>query len=166
MSASRKLLLASGLALAIWPMSYGLWYALFAEHHHLEGMGGSLATAFTRAAERNMAEAGAAIESYAGTKFAYVRHVDVHSHWGGLALLLIIFGAIFDRVGVAERTRLWLAAVLLIGAVLFPLGVILQVVDRGWWPRALAALGSGMVTIALGTVAWGFTRHRGEGKQP
>lgn len=160
MSASRKLLLASGLLLTIWAMSYGLWYALFAEHQHLEGMGASLATAFTRAAERNMAEAGTAIRAYAVTKFAYVRHVDVHSHWGGLALLLIVFGAIFDRLSFEERSRLRLAVILLAGSVIFPLGVILQVVDGSWWPRALAALGSGMVTIALVFVAWGFARQR------
>ena len=160
MSASRKLLLVAGVALAIWAMTYGLWYALFAEHQHLEGMGVSLATAFTRAAERNMTEANAAIRAYADTRFAYVRHVDVHSHWGGLALLLIIFGAIFDRLSFKERARFWLAAVLLAGSVIFPLGVILQVVDPSWWPRALAALGSGMVTIALAFVAWGFGRQR------
>jgi len=160
MSASRKLLLVSGLLLAIWAMTYGLWYAMFAEHQHLEGMGASLARAFTRAAERNMAEAHAAIRAYADTKFAYVRHVDVHSHWGGLALLLIIFGAIFDRLGFEERVRFWLAAVLLAGSVIFPLGVILQVVDRSWWPTALAMLGSGMVTVALAFVAWGFARQR------
>jgi len=160
MSASRKLLLVSGLLLAIWAMTYGLWYAMFAEHQHLEGMGASLARAFTRAAERNMAEAHAAIRAYADTKFAYVRHVDVHSHWGGLALLLIIFGAIFDRLGFEERMRFWLAAVLLAGSVIFPLGVILQVVDRSWWPTALAMLGSGMVTVALAFVAWGFARQR------
>ncbi len=160
MSASRKLLLVSGLALAIGAMTYGLWYALFAEHQHLEGMGASLATAFTRAAERNMTEANAAINAYAETKFAYVRHVDVHSHWGGLALLLIIFGAIFDRLGFEERVRFKLAAVLLAGTVIFPLGVILQVVDRSWWPTALAMLGSGMVTVALAFVAWGFARQR------
>jgi hypothetical protein len=160
MSASRKLLLVSGLLLAIWAMTYGLWYAMFAEHQHLEGMGASLARAFTRAAERNIAEAHAAIGSYAEIKFAYVRHVDVHSHWGGLALLLIIFGAIFDRLGFEERMRFWLAAVLLAGSVIFPLGVILQVVDRSWWPTALAMLGSGMVTVALAFVAWGFARRR------
>ena len=160
MSPSRKLLLVSGLALALWSMTYGLWYAWFAEHQHIEGMGASLATAFTRAAERNMVEAHAAIGSYAVIRFAYVRHVDVHSHWGGLALLLIIFGAIFDRLGFEEHMRFWLAVVLLAGSVIFPLGVILQVVDRSWWPKALAVLGSGMVTVALAFVAWGFARQR------
>jgi len=160
MSASRKLLLIGGLMLVLWAMAYGLWYALFAEHRHLEGMGASLATAFTRAAERNMTEADAAMDAYAKMKFAYVRHVDVHSHWGGLALLLIIFGAIFDRLQFHERTRFWLAVALLVGSVLFPLGVILQVADRGWLPRALAVLGSGMVTAAIVFVAWGFARQR------
>src|SRR5437899_6639238 len=32
MSGSRRLLIIGGVALAIWGMSYGLWYAVFAEH--------------------------------------------------------------------------------------------------------------------------------------
>jgi len=160
MSTSRKLLLIGGLVLVNWAMAYGLWYALFAEHQHLEGMTASLATAFTRAGERNLPDARAAIDAYAKTKFAYVRHVDVHSHWGGLALLLILFGAIFDRVSFSERARLWLAAVFVAGSALFPVGVILQVADPGWLPRALAVLGSGMVTGAMVFVAWGLARQQ------
>ena len=159
MSGSRKLLLAGGLALVLWSMSYGLWYALFDEHQTLEKMGGSLATGFARAAERKLPEANASIDEYAATRFEYVREVDVHSHWGGLATLLLLLGLVFDRVGYAERHRKVLALLLVSGSVLFPLGVILQTFDRGIGPQALAAVGSAMVIIALGAVALGFARQ-------
>lgn len=158
MSASRKLLLISGLALAVWGMGYGLWYALFAEHQALDQMGASLANAFARAAERRMPEAHAALEAFAQSQFNYVRHVDVHSHWTGLAMLLIVFGAIFDRVGFDERKRFYLATMLVVGAVSFPLGVVLQTANRGPIPKALAVLGSALVILALAAVALGFAR--------
>ena len=84
--------------------------------------------------------------------------MDVHSHWGGLALLLIVFGAIFQRVGYAERTRLLLAWMLVAGASIFPLGVLAEIWDRGMLPKAIAVLGSALVTIALAAVAVGFAR--------
>jgi hypothetical protein len=158
MSASRKVLLACGLALVIWAMADGLWYALFAEHQDLEHMGASVTTAFVSAAERKMPEAQAALDSYSETRFRYVRNVDVHSHWGGLALLLIVFGAIFDRVGFSERMRLYLAGMLVAGAVLFPLGVILEVPDRGILPKGIAVLGTALIIAALAAVALGFAR--------
>jgi hypothetical protein len=161
LSAPRKLLLVSGLALAVWGMGYGLCYALFAEHQALEEMGASLASAFSLAAERRMPEAHAALDTFAHTQFNYVRHVDVHSHWTSLAMLLIVFGAIFDRVGFDERKRFYLATMLVVGTVSFPLGVILQTTNRGPIPKAIAVLGSGLVILALAAVALGFARGSG-----
>ncbi|MGH9603994.1 MAG: hypothetical protein ACRD24_16565 [Terriglobales bacterium] len=160
MSRPRKLLIAGGLALIIWGMSYGLWFAVFDEHQTLERMGVSLATAFAKAAERKLPEANSALEDYAATRFEYVREVDVHSHWSGLAMLLIVLGVVFDRVGYDERKRMALAALLLAGSVIFPLGVILQTLDRGPLPKAMAIAGSGMLIVALAAVARGFLRRR------
>ncbi len=161
MSGSRKLLIAGGLALLLWGMGYGLWYAVFDEHQTLQKMGGSLAMGFAHAAGRNLAEANAAFDTYSATRFEYVREVDVHSHWSGLAMLLILLGVVFDRVVWEERRRLILAAMLVGGSVLFPLGVILQTLDPGAFPRVLAAGGSGLVILALACVAWGMARTGG-----
>ena len=129
MSTSRKLLLGGGLALVLWAMCFGLWYALFLEHQMLERMGGALATGFAQAAERRMDDAHASLATYSRTQFDYVRQVDVHSHWGGLAILLMLLGLAFDRVGFSERMRTALAALMLAGSFLFPLGVLLQTMD-------------------------------------
>ena len=158
MSASRKLLLGGGLALVLWAMSYGLWYAVFVEHQTLERMGGALATGFAQAAERKMENAHASLATYSETEFDYLRQVDVHSHWGGLAMLLTLLGVAFDRVGFSERARTGLAAMLVAGSFLFPLGVLLQTVDHGAGPKALAAAGAGMVIVGLAGAAAGFAR--------
>ena len=158
MSGSRKILIVSGAALALWGMGFGLYYALFVEHQTLDKIGGSLATSFADAAGGDSIASRAALQTYADTQFAYVRSVDVHSHWIGLAMLLIVFGVAFDRVRFHENRKLLLAWSLVIGSVTFPLGVILQTLDRGRITQAVAAIGAALVIIALAIIALGFRR--------
>ena len=153
------MLVIGGLVLAALGMLYGLHYAVFVEHQTLDRMGGSLAQAFLSAARRNFPEAHQAVEAYASTKYDYVRQVDIHSHWIGLAMLLIVLGTVFDQVALSSRAKTSIAVALVAGSFLFPLGVILQTVSHGAaWASALAILGSATVTIALGAVVWGFAR--------
>ena len=159
MSSSRKLLLWGGIGLAALGMLYGLHYAIFVEHQTLDRMGASLAQAFLSAAQRNTVDAHDAIDAYASTKYDYVRQVDVHSHWIGLAMVLIVLGVVLDNVAFGPRARMWIAVALVVGSFVFPLGVILQTVPRGAaLASALAITGSATVTIGLGAVVWGFAR--------
>jgi hypothetical protein len=160
MSADRKLLIIGGLVLAALGMIYGLHYALFVEHQTLASMGGALAEAFVSAANRNLPQSHAAVDVYAKTKYAYVRQVDVHSHWIGLGMVLILFGSFFDRVSLPLRARFYVALIFLAGAFLFPLGVLLQTVMNGPLPSMLAVCGSAFVIIALSLSAWGLSRGR------
>ncbi len=158
MTASRKLLIFGGLSLAIWGMAYGIWYAVFAEHQTLDGLGAALATGFIRAAQNRMADSQAALADAAARSFVYVRQVDAHGHWIGLGLLLLILGISFDRVGFGERVRTCLAVALFAGAILFPLGVLLETWNRGIGPQAIAVSGSALVIFGLVGTAWGFAR--------
>ena len=116
MTISRKLLIFGGLALAIWGMVYGIWYAVFIEHQTLDRLGSTLATSFMRAAENRLTESQTALADAASRSFVYVRQVDAHGHWIGLGLLLLILGMAFDRVEFVERIRVYLAIALLVGA--------------------------------------------------
>jgi hypothetical protein len=161
MTGSRKVLVLGGLALAAVGMLYGLQYALFSEHQTLDQMGGSLAQSFAAAAERNPAQSQAALERYGETKYNYVREVDAHSHWIGLAMLMMVLGVVFDGVHFKEGTRQIIASSLLAGSILFPLAVILQTHQHGaLLLKALAIVGSGLVIAALMAAAWGFVRTR------
>lgn len=161
MSGSRKLLIFGGLFLAAFGMLYGLHYAVFIEHQTLDGLGNSLAESFVSVANQNPHQAHAAIQTYGATKYDYVRQVDAHSHWGGLAMLMIVLGVVFDKVGLAEAIRCWLAIALLAGSILFPSAVLLQTARGMSTPGSvLAVFGSALVTIALAGVAWGFLRER------
>jgi hypothetical protein len=160
MMSARKLLLFGGVALAILGMSYGLWYAVFAEHQALDGIGNSLASGFHAAAERNSAAAENSLLQYRQAKYAYDRQVDVHGHWIGLAMLLMVLAIAFDRVALPEKLKQLLAWALLIGATLFPLGVLMQTWSHGALPRAVAILGSALVIAALTGVVFGLMRPR------
>lgn len=156
MSGARRLLILGGIALVLWGMGYGLWYAVFAEHQALNGIGSSLAAAFDASARRNPIAAAAAFSNYKEAKYVYDRQVDVHGHWIGLAMLLIVVGIAFDRVRFAEGYKRMLALALLAGAVIFPLGVLLQTFDHGSIPRTIAILGSALVITALAGITLGL----------
>jgi hypothetical protein len=158
MSASRKLLVIGSLAIAVWSMGYGVLYAVFAEHQILDRLGSALATGFVRAAERRMPESQDALAEAAQRRFVYVRQVDAHGHWGGLALLLLILGIGFDRVAFTERTRFLIALALLAGSFLFPLAVLSETWSNGVEPKLLAVFASALVIAGLFGVAWGFAR--------
>jgi hypothetical protein len=161
MTVSRKILIFGGLALAAVGMIFGLQYALFSEHQTLDQMGGSLAQSFVAAAGRNPARSQSELERYAETKYNYVREVDAHSHWIGLAMLMIIMGVVFDGVHFKERARQIIASSLLAGSILFPLAVILQTYQHGAAVfKGLAIVGPGLVIAALVAAAWGFARTR------
>ena len=160
MSGARKLLIFGGLALAAFGMLYGLHYALLVEHQTLDRMGGSLATAFVDAAERNMPAAQLAIDEYTDTKYNYVRQVDAHSHWIGLAMVMIILGVVLERMAFTERTRFLIALALALGSFSFPAAVILQIFTHGSLVSSVLAItGSALVIAAMVAAAAGFARQ-------
>ncbi len=158
MTRSGRILVIGGLLLAIWGMSYGLFFAVFVEHQILGAIGGSLAGAFIHAAERNVAASETAMQNYAAANYIYVRQVDAHGHWIGLGLLLFVIGIAFGRVGFAEPIRRLLAIALLLGAILFPLGVLAETANGGPIPRAIAIVGSAIIITSLAGIAVGFRR--------
>src|SRR5215467_12334909 len=158
MSAERKILIFGGIALALIGMVYGLYYAVFVEHQTLDQMGGSLAGAFISAAERSGPQSEDSLLNYGRANYRYVRQVDVHSHWIGLAMLMIVLGVVFDELRFAEHRRVLLAWSLLLGSAIFPLGVMLQTMNFQVMGSALAIVGSGLVILTLGTTAAGFAR--------
>jgi hypothetical protein len=161
MSPSRKVLIFGAMAIAACGMLYGLHYALFVEHQTLDRMGGSLAASFSAAAGRNLDQSQIALQRYAETKYDYVRQVDAHSHWTGLAMLMFALGVIFGRVHFEESMRTLVAWGLLIGSVMFPAAVLFQTYNHGafLW-KAFSIAGSGIVIVALAATAWGFARPR------
>lgn len=158
LDASRKILLFGGMVLAAVGMFYGVYYAVFVEHQTLDGMGGALFASFQHTAERDAAATESSLNAYAATKYIYVRQVDLHSHWAGLAMILMVLGICFDRVGFAAGFKKLLALALLLGAVTFPLGVYLQSIGMADVGKIMAIAGSALVVAGMAAAALGFAR--------
>lgn len=166
MSGAKRLLLLGGIALATLGMAYGLWYAVSAEHQALDGIGQSLESGFSASAQRNQPMAQSSLQVYREAKYNYDRQVDVHGHWIGLALLLLVLGIGFDRTKFGARAAWLVALSLLLGSVIFPLGVLLQTWSHGPAPRAVAVLGSALVIAALAGTILGFSTGATREKLP
>jgi hypothetical protein len=160
MKRSQRLLAVTGLALAVWSMSYGFYYAVWVEHQTLERIGGSLAGAFQKAATREMDASRAKLAEYARAKYVYTREVDAHSHWIGLAMVLLILAALWDRLAFGNKGRSLLALGLIAGSTLFPLGVLLQNYLPSPDGQVIAVAGTSLLLVAFGLVAVGFGRER------
>ncbi len=158
MNKTQKLLIIGGLVLALLGMCYGLYYALFDEHQTLQGMGVSMATGFTEAAENNLAEAHAAIETFGDIQFEYRREVHAHSHWISLGMLLIVLGMAFNQIAFNERHRFFIALILVSGATIFPLGVLLQTICPGLFASTLSICGTIAIITSFFFVTWGFIK--------
>ncbi len=150
MKAPQQVLIASGLALIAFTMGFGVWYAIFDEHQTLDAIGASLAGAFVHAAGGDMAAAVVSLENYAALDREYRYEVHAHGHWGMLAIILIIMGLVFQRLGLSPPRGLLLAWVLAGSAALFPLGVLLQIGPLLGAGKVLAVAGSaGMIAGML-----------------
>ena len=61
-----------------------------------------------------------------------------------------------------DRIRFWIALTLLVGSLVFPLGVLLQSESHGAaFASATAIVGAAIVTVALAAVVVGFARQSG-----
>ncbi len=159
MRRSQQVLAVAGLALAVWAMGYGFYYAVWVEHQTLDHIGGSLAGAFQNAAVRDTASSRAALDNYARAKYVYTREVDAHSHWIGLAMVLLILAALWNRLSFGESARGLLAMALIAGAYGFPLGVLLQNHLPSPIGQGIAVVTSGLLIVAMLLVSYGFARR-------
>lgn len=140
-------------------MSYGFYYAVWVEHQTLDHIGGSLAAAFQHAALRETPASHASLEDYARAKYVYTREVDAHSHWIGLAMVLMALAALWNRLSFGERARGLLAGALILGSYGLPLGVLLQNSAGGGIGQGIAIAGSVLLILAFATVGFGFARR-------
>ena len=152
-------LAVAGLALAVCAMAYGFYYAVWVEHQTLDGIGGALTGAFQDAARGDVNGSHAKFDAYARAKYVYVREVDAHSHWIGLAMILLILAAVWERLALGPTGKSLLAWALILGSVLFPAGVLSQNFLAEPHGQVLAVTGTVLLIVGFAMVAVGFLRE-------
>jgi len=163
MSLAQRIIIASGLFLVICGMSFGLYYALFAEHQSLVRMGSSLASGLSAAATGNMAEAMQKLAQYGDARYQYLRYVHAHSHWTSMGILLVFMGCAFRSVRFNERVTVTLALLLVYGSLAFPMGVLLAAWNIEVLGKILSITGALSLIAALAAYAWGLRSGSGSG---
>jgi len=160
MSNAQRVLILTGVFLIACTMVFGVAYAIFDEHQTLVGMGVQMATSFVEASQGNMDAAHGALDSYAAISAEYRNEVHSHGHWGMLSLILIVLGLVFDRMALNEKQALALAWVLALSAVLFPLGVLLQIGPAAGFGKILSIPASLGMVFGLLVSAWALAREQ------
>lgn len=160
MSRAQRILVLSGVLLLAITMAFGVGYAIFDEHQTLVGMGEQMAGGFMAAADGDMAAAFVAFDNFGAMGAEYSLEIHSHGHWGMLALILIILGLVIERTGLSEARAVALAWLLALSAILFPLGVILQIGPAATLGKALAVPASAGMVLGLLIAAWCLAKNR------
>lgn len=139
----------------------GLIHGMSADHETLLRLCEHHQPAFTHAAEGRLDAARLELQHAIHDNFRYVRVIDAHTHVKKLASLALMLSFILPLLPMTDRGHRMLAVAFLVGAVLFPGGVL----GQAWFPgvifRGIAVLGAGLVIAAMGTTAYGlFTLRR------
>jgi hypothetical protein len=158
MNTAQRILILTGLILIACTMAFGVGYAIFDEHQTLVGMGTQMATGFMEAANGDMQAAFAALDNYGAISAEYRSEVHAHGHWGMLSLILIVMGLAFKQLALSERQGVVLAWVLALSAVLFPLGVLLQIGPAAAVGKLLSIPASVGMVLGLFIAAWALLR--------
>ncbi|MET0004125.1 MAG: hypothetical protein ABW087_10940 [Candidatus Thiodiazotropha sp.] len=149
MSATQKLLTLAGLGLVAFSMLYGFYYAVFDEHQTLEKIGFSMANGFAKAAEGDLAAAQTSLQAYAEIRIEYLREVHGHGHMAALGTLLILMGLFIDHVIRSQAKRLLISWMMVVGAVLLPLGAWLDVLVPAPVPKVLSVAGASCLVLGM-----------------
>jgi hypothetical protein len=155
-----RMLLAGGLALVLLGFLHGTYYAATSLYNHeaqdyaiLSNMSASAAARDTAAVETSLGEYG----QLQGDKAV---NIAAHSHSVEFGLLAIMLAFFQPYVGLAEEWKRRWAGVLLLGSLMLPVCVLLEL-KYGLLAGGLADIGGLLVIIALLAMGIGILRYTG-----
>jgi hypothetical protein len=160
-SAPGRVLLAGGMVLVLIGFLYGAYYAGVDLYRH-EALDSSILTNMAKAAAANDARmVGQSLEAYGQLQGDKAVNIAAHAHiveFGLLAMLLAFFQ---PYVSLRERWKLRWAGVLLLGSVLLPVCVLMEL-QYGLLAGGLADFGGLLVILALLAMWIGILRYTGQ----
>lgn len=154
---SIRILLANGIALALAGLLAGMAMSWAADHEARLAMQERYESVFAAAARSAPAAADLARRRAASER--YQRAVGVHAHAINMGLLAVLAALTAALAGEAARSRLP-AAVLAGAVVLYPAGLLVQLIAPGPIGEGLAALGAAAAIAAFAVLAAGVLRAR------
>ncbi len=155
MSAQQRLIL-TGVAMMLVGTLYGAVHNFLVDHETLLVLKETYQSAFMSAAAGDMAAAEQALETAKAMNYRYVRAIDTHTHIIKLATLIVLIALVYPLLSWSEGIRRWLSRGFVAGAVMFPLGLFLQIYAQSILLRGLAAAGALLVIACFTLVVVGL----------
>ncbi len=159
-SAAARMLLAGGLTLVLLGFLHGAYYAAADLYQHEARDYSLLSQMSAGAAVRDAASADSALAGYGQLQGEKAVNIAAHAHsveFGLLAMLLAFFQ---PYVGLSAAWKLRWAGILLLGSVLLPVFVLLEL-QYGLLAGGLADFGGLLVIVALLAMWIGVLRYTG-----
>ena len=148
MSREQKWLVTGGLLLITAGLVFGLVYGWLVEHGTLLVLKESYGAALRAAAAGDASEMRSGAQAGQEANYRLVRAVDVHTHIIKMGTVVLLAGLLWPLLGSARKTSVALG--LMGGAVVFPLGVLLEIYTHSTAAQAVAATGVGLALFSFG----------------
>lgn len=157
---SSRALLVGGTLLVLLGFLYGGYYAAVDLYAHEEGEVTTLRTIIERAAANEMTEAERAVDAYGLLQADQAVKIAAHAHIIEFGLLAMLLAFVQPYVFLSQRWRRRWVVVLLIGSVVLPVFVFLEI-EWGLVAGGIADVGGLLIIIALLGMLVGVLRHTG-----
>lgn len=158
MKSPQRILLVGGLLIIVVGLVYGAAYNWLVGYDTLTTLRESYGAAVWAAASGDEATFGQALARGKQMNYRYVRVVDVHTHLIKVASLVLLLGLLYPLIPDPSKAVVRWVLVLVVGTVLFPLGVFLEIVTSSILAQAVAALGALMVITAFAALFLNISR--------
>jgi hypothetical protein len=148
MNREQKWLVTGGLLLITVGLVFGVVYGWLVGHGTLLVLKESYGSALRAAAGGDAAEMRSGAQAGQEANYRLVRAVDVHTHIIKMGTVVLLAGLLWPLLGSARKTRVALG--LIGGAVVFPLGVFLEIYTHSMAAQAVAAIGAAVAILSFG----------------
>ncbi len=148
MNREQKWLVAGGLLLITVGLVFGVVYGWQVKHGTLLALKESYGSALRAAASGDAAQMRLGAQAGQEVNYRLTRAVDVHTHIIKMGTLVLLAGLLWPFLGGARKRSAALG--LMGGAIVFPLGVFLEICTHSIAAKAVAAIGAAVAILSFG----------------
>lgn len=145
-----------GLVLFIGGLAGSLTYTQVVNHRTYPELTAQFGQGFERLARGEPTEARREMMKAKLASYRHVRASDAKTHLLKVSALVILVGVLLPLIPWSSRTIHWSSGILLVGTVLFPLGLFWEVFSRALIPQLVAGLGALMVFLSFSGFLYGI----------
>jgi len=169
---ARRLYIFGGIALIAAGLLFGDIFAVFILHQNAARQGEALIAAAHAVAAGNVAAVNELFGHLGNVLEDRGTKVDAHVHMIGAGYLALLLALVQPHIAFSQQTKKLLAALLIAGGVLLPVGIFLihyvgltgSPFSAIGWASVLADSAGGLLILVLAVQTWGFSKYLRSGE--